>query len=117
MTKDKLSNIVFEFFLKYKHKSLLECPLPPKGEFVSHSISFTNIEDEIWSGTEITYTCVSSHSFKWGESATRTCGRDGNWNNDVAPICVPGKFIIFKTNLGLKSIGVRGRGKHICFLS
>lgn len=61
------------------------------------NISFTHIEREFWSHTELTYQCEPRHSFKLGEKGTRVCGGDGNWNNNNAPICVPGKLTFYLT--------------------
>ena len=71
---------------------LLECPDPPEHNLATWDISSTDVPGQIWSGSQITYTCITSHSFKSGETVTRVCGSDGNWNNNVAPVCVPSKL-------------------------
>ena len=59
------------------------------------NISFTHIQRELWSFTVLTYQCEPRHSFKWGEESTRVCSSDGNWDNNDAPICVPGKLTFY----------------------
>ena len=67
------------------------CPDPPKlPAFVSRKISFTHIADEYWTDTVLTYECEPMHSFLFGASNTRVCGRNGQWDDGTAPRCVPG---------------------------
>ena len=50
------------------------------------------IEGELWTGTIVKYTCADEHSLEWGEIDERVCGRDGGWDIDSAPVCVPCEF-------------------------
>ena len=75
-----------------------DCSNPPEGLFVAWEEQFSYVRGEFWSGTKVKYTCSSKHSLKWGETDLLTCGHDGKWDYENAPLCAPRKcsFINFQ---------------------
>ena len=70
---------------------LAECEEPPEADLVAWSITDSLIEDELVSGTNITYVCEPMHEFEWGETSVLMCGNDGKWSESAAPKCAPGQ--------------------------
>ena len=70
---------------------LTECSNPPNGEFVTSSLTSSPRPGEFYTGAVVTYKCNSSHSLVHGQPQELTCGRNGDWNHDLAPRCAPRK--------------------------
>ena len=80
--------------MNFYNRNLLitECPQPPKGDFVTSSIEFSHVKGNYFTYTRVKYACDEDHGLVWSEEDVLTCGSDGNWNSDRAPICGPSKL-------------------------
>ena len=71
---------------------ITECSSPPNGnKYIEWNITFSYIENELWTYTEVEYKCDESHSLLHGEMERLTCGRNGTWGQVAAPKCAPSK--------------------------
>ena len=71
------------------------CQAPPTADKVSSSLSFSFVEGELWSGSELTYRCDQYYRFITDTSNVLTCQDDGSWLPKYPPPCAPGYFIIY----------------------
>ena len=66
-----------------------ECVKPPEASFSSWKVQSSYIGDQLLTDTKIKYTCDADYSLRLDENDERVCGKDGNWDNNTAPKCVP----------------------------
>ena len=73
-----------------KNYYITACLAPPTEKYVEYERIYSPVLGGLWTGANITYSCLPPRSFVWGENTTLTCGRNGQWSQDFAPRCVPG---------------------------
>ena len=66
-----------------------ECKLPPEGSFVSWEIQSSYKTGKLLIDTKVKYECAYGYSLKWGENDVRVCEKDGIWDDNTAPKCIP----------------------------
>ena len=70
----------------------LVCDDPPIGKDSSWNATFTFIEGELWTESEITYTC--QQFFTAVTENVLTCQSDSTWSPKHPPLCAPGCLLL-----------------------